>query len=118
MPSLIEVYFIKQVSRKCSTPNRQTYILAHNIKSSNVFYLYRNKGGGITWEGNLVVYSYKHASTVIANKQFGCGCRFKSNCPLVGPETINRMSSIVLFLRGPNAYLSEFRRKPRETPYG
>ena len=40
------------------------------------------------------------------------GCRLKSNCPLVGPETIGGMTSVGVFLRDPNPYFREFFRKP------
>ena len=43
---------------------------------------------------------------------------FKSNCPLVGPRTILWMCSVGVFLRDPNQYLREFRRKPRKIPNG
>ena len=43
------------------------------------------------------------------------GCRFKSNCPLVGPGTIDDISSVVVFLGDRNSYLREFRRKLRTT---
>ena len=39
---------------------------------------------------------------------------FKSNCPLVGPGTIGGMPSVEIYLRDPNPYLREFRRKPRK----
>ena len=47
-----------------------------------------------------------------------CCCRFKSNCPLVTPGFTRGMSSGSVFLRDPNPYLHEFRRKPRKTPNG
>ena len=40
------------------------------------------------------------------------GCRYKSNCPLVGPGTIGGMPSVGVFLKDPSPYLREFRRKP------
>ena len=40
-----------------------------------------------------------------------CGCRLKSNCPLVRLGTIDDMPSVGVFLRDPNPYLREFRRK-------
>ena len=40
------------------------------------------------------------------------GCRFESNCPLVGPGTIDGAPSVELFLRDPSLYLCELRRKP------
>ena len=46
------------------------------------------------------------------------GCRFKSNCPLAEPATIDGMPSMGVFLRDPNPYLRKFRRKPRKTPNG
>ena len=46
------------------------------------------------------------------------GCRFESNCPLVGPGIIGGMLSVGVFLRDPNPYLREFWRKPRKTQYG
>ena len=46
------------------------------------------------------------------------GCRCKSNCPLVGPGTISGMSFVGVFLRDPNLYLCEFRRKPWKTLKG
>ena len=42
------------------------------------------------------------------------GCRFESNCPLVGPGTIGGVSSEAVFLKDPSPYLSEFRRKPQK----
>ena len=49
----------------------------------------------------------------------GCGCGLKSNCPLVGLETISGMPSVCVcvggvFQRDPSPYLHEFRRKPRK----
>ena len=46
------------------------------------------------------------------------GCRYESNCPLVGPGTIGGVPSVGVFLRYPSPYLREFRRKPRKTPNG
>ena len=43
------------------------------------------------------------------------GCRFKANYPLVGPWPTVVVPSKEIFLRNPNPYLSEFRRKPRKT---
>ena len=39
------------------------------------------------------------------------GCRFKAKSSLVGLGTIGGMSSIGAFLKDPNPYLSEFRKK-------
>ena len=36
------------------------------------------------------------------------GCRFESNCPLVGPGTIGGVPSVGVFLRDPSPYLCEF----------
>ena len=44
------------------------------------------------------------------------GCRLKANCRLVGPRPIGGLLSVGVFLRDPNPYLREFRRKPRKTP--
>ena len=49
-------------------------------------------------------------------RKAGCDCRFESNCPLVEPGTTGGMPSVGVFLRDPNLYLCEFRRKPRKTP--
>ena len=46
------------------------------------------------------------------------GCRFESNCPLVGPGTIGRLPSVEVFLRDLSPYLREFQRKPRKIPNG
>ena len=48
------------------------------------------------------------------------GCRFKANCPLVGPGPFGGVPSVGggVFLRDPSPYLREFRRKPRKTPNG
>ena len=40
-------------------------------------------------------------------KDWLVGCKFKSNCPLVGPGIIGGMSSVGVFLRNPNPYLRE-----------
>ena len=49
----------------------------------------------------------------------GCGCRLKSSSPLVEVGTIGGMSFVGIFLRDPNPYLHEFRKKPRKIPkYG
>ena len=42
------------------------------------------------------------------------GCRYESNCPLVGPGSIGGLPSVGVFLRDPSPYLAEFRRKPRK----
>ena len=44
------------------------------------------------------------------------GCRYESNCPLVGPRPVGGEPSAGVFLRDPSPYLREFRRKPRKTP--
>ena len=36
------------------------------------------------------------------------GCRFKANCPLVGPGSVEKVPSVWVFLTGPSPYLSEF----------
>ena len=41
-------------------------------------------------------------------------CKFESSFPLVGPGIIGGMASVRVFLRDPNPYLSEFRRKSRK----
>ena len=46
------------------------------------------------------------------------GCRVKANFPLVGPEPIEEVSFVGVFLRDPSPYLREFRRKPRKTLNG
>ena len=52
-------------------------------------------------------------------KGYGCGCRFKSNCPIVGPMTRGGMPSRGgVFPRDPNPYLREFRSEPQKTPNG
>ena len=48
----------------------------------------------------------------------GLGCRFKGDCPLVGPEPKGGVPSVGIFLRDPSPYLREFRGKPRKTPNG
>ena len=45
-------------------------------------------------------------------------CKFESNCPLVGPGTIDELFSVGDFLRDPSPYLREFQRKPLRTPNG
>ena len=42
-----------------------------------------------------------------------CWCRFESNCPLVGPGTIDGVPSLGVFLRHPSP-LREFPRKTTE----
>ena len=44
------------------------------------------------------------------------GCRYNSNCLLVGPGTTGKIPSVGVFLSDPNSYLREFRRKPLKTP--
>ena len=44
--------------------------------------------------------------------------RAKANCPFVGPVTVGRVPSMVVFLKDPRPNLREFRRKPRKTPNG
>ena len=46
------------------------------------------------------------------------GCRYESNCPLMGPGTIGGLPSVGVFLRDPSPYLREFWRKPRKIPNG
>ena len=50
--------------------------------------------------------------------QWDDGCRYESNCPLVGPGTVDGLPSVGVFLKDPSPYLREFRRKPRKTPNG
>ena len=40
------------------------------------------------------------------------GCRFESNCPLVGPGTIDRMPSAGVYQRDPFPYLPRFGENP------
>ena len=45
---------------------------------------------------------------ILLSRMSRVGCRFESNCPLVGPGTIGGIPSVGVFLRDPIPYLRKF----------
>ena len=64
------------------------------------------------------IFSLKDAYVILYETWKRLGCRFKANCPLVGPGHVGGVPSVGVILRHPSPYLREFRRKPRETLKG
>ena len=66
------------------------------------------------WKGKSMIYSTsfqsRGRSRSVEDGLLVVGCRFESNCPLVGPGTIDGMPSVGVFLRDPSPYLREFRK--------
>ena len=71
------------------------------------FYLSKDKRFN-TSENILCLYMNISTNKTLNKQQVervGLGCRFQTNCPLVGPGPIGGVPSVGVFLRDPSPYL-------------